>query len=54
MSTTMGKEVLVTRKGQTTIPAELRVKYRITEGARLVVVDTGDQLMGLCLDGNVS
>lgn len=41
----MGKEVLVTRKGQTTIPVELRVKYRIKEGSRLIVVDTGDGIM---------
>jgi AbrB family looped-hinge helix DNA binding protein len=45
MSTTMSKEVLVTRKGQTTIPVELRIKYKITEGTRLVVVDTGDGIM---------
>jgi AbrB family looped-hinge helix DNA binding protein len=41
----VGKEVLVTRKGQTTIPVELRVKYRIKEGSRLIVVDTGDGIM---------
>ncbi len=35
-------EVVVTRKGQTTIPAKLRAKYGMQEGARLVVVDTGD------------
>jgi len=35
-------EVVVTRKGQTTIPAKLRAKYGMGEGARLVVVDTGD------------
>ena len=37
-----GGEVLVTRKGQTTIPAKLRAKYGMGEGVRLVVVDTGD------------
>jgi AbrB family looped-hinge helix DNA binding protein len=41
----MSREVLVTRKGQTTIPIELRVKYKIKEGTRLVVVDTGDGIM---------
>jgi AbrB family looped-hinge helix DNA binding protein len=35
-------EVVVTRKGQTTIPAKLRAKYGMQEGAHLVVVDTGD------------
>ena len=34
-------EVVVTRKGQTTIPAELRAKYRIEEGSRLEVIDAG-------------
>jgi AbrB family looped-hinge helix DNA binding protein len=34
----MEYEVKVTRKGQTTIPAELRRKYNITEGSRLLVV----------------
>ena len=33
---------MVTRKGQTTIPARLRAKYGMEEGARLIVVDTGD------------
>ncbi|MGD0636723.1 MAG: AbrB/MazE/SpoVT family DNA-binding domain-containing protein [Nitrososphaerales archaeon] len=41
----MSKEVLVTRKGQTTIPAELRAKYRIKEGTRLEVIDTGEGVM---------
>ena len=36
---------MVTRKGQTTIPAELRRKYAIEEGTRLVVVDTGDGIL---------
>ncbi len=38
-------EVKVTRKGQTTIPIELRKKYGITEGTRLKVVDTGDGIL---------
>ncbi|HVP23348.1 MAG TPA: AbrB/MazE/SpoVT family DNA-binding domain-containing protein [Conexivisphaerales archaeon] len=41
----MAKEVLVTRKGQTTIPAELRKKYGIEEGSRLVVSDAGDGIL---------
>ena len=32
----------MTRKGQTTIPAELRAKYRIEEGSRLEVIDLGN------------
>jgi len=36
----VGKQVIVTRKGQTTIPAKLRRKYKIEEGTRLEVVDT--------------
>jgi AbrB family looped-hinge helix DNA binding protein len=38
----MGDEVVVTRKGQTTIPARLRAKYGMEEGTRLIVVDSGD------------
>jgi AbrB family looped-hinge helix DNA binding protein len=38
----MSNEVVVTRKGQTTIPARLRAKYGMDEGARLIVIDTGD------------
>ena len=34
------REVVVTRRGQTTIPVELRHKYGITEGTRLEVLDT--------------
>ena len=36
----MTSEVVVTRKGQTTIPAKLRAKYRIRRGSKLEVVDT--------------
>jgi bifunctional DNA-binding transcriptional regulator/antitoxin component of YhaV-PrlF toxin-antitoxin module len=32
----MEYEVKVTRKGQTTIPAELRRKYNITEGFKII------------------
>lgn len=40
--TELKAEVLVTRKGQTTIPVKLRRKYRIEEGTKLQVIDTGD------------
>jgi AbrB family looped-hinge helix DNA binding protein len=38
-------EVVVTRKGQTTIPIGLRVKYNIEEGTRLEVVETADGIL---------
>ena len=38
-------EVVVTRKGQTTIPVGLRVKYNIEEGTRLEVVETADGIL---------
>jgi AbrB family looped-hinge helix DNA binding protein len=38
-------EVVVTRKGQTTIPAELRAKFKIEEGSRLEVVETADGIL---------
>jgi AbrB family looped-hinge helix DNA binding protein len=38
-------EVVVTRKGQTTIPVKLRAKYKIEEGTRLEVVDTEDGIL---------
>ena len=41
----MEREVVVTRKGQTTIPIELRTKYRIEEGTRLEVLDTQDGIL---------
>jgi AbrB family looped-hinge helix DNA binding protein len=41
----MEHEVIVTRKGQTTIPVELRAKYRIEEGTRLEVIDTKDGIL---------
>ncbi|MBI3840658.1 MAG: AbrB/MazE/SpoVT family DNA-binding domain-containing protein [Thaumarchaeota archaeon] len=37
----MTEEVVVTRKGQTTVPVKLRRKYGISEGTRLAVEDTG-------------
>ena len=33
-------EVVVTRKGQTTIPVDMRRKYKIEEGSRLEAIDT--------------
>lgn len=41
----MDNEVVVTRKGQTTIPAKLRAKYRIEEGTRLEVIDTEEGIL---------
>lgn len=41
----MTEDVVVTRKGQTTIPIEFRKKYRIVEGSRLEVVDTGEGVL---------
>jgi len=37
--------VTVTRKGQTTIPIDLREKYALSEGTRLQVIDTGEGVM---------
>jgi AbrB family looped-hinge helix DNA binding protein len=41
----MTDEVVVTRKGQTTVPMRLRRKYGIFEGTRLEVEDTGKGIM---------
>ena len=41
----MTEEVVVTRKGQTTIPASIRKKYGISEGTRLRVEDTGKGIL---------
>ncbi len=41
----MNEEVVVTRKGQTTVPARLRKKYGISEGTRLEVDDTGKGIL---------
>ena len=38
-------EVVVTRKGQTTIPARLRQKYKIEEGTRLQVIETEEGIL---------
>jgi AbrB family looped-hinge helix DNA binding protein len=39
------QEVVVTRKGQTTIPIELRRKYKIEEGSRMQVHDAGNGIL---------
>jgi AbrB family looped-hinge helix DNA binding protein len=41
----MTEEVLVTRKGQTTIPVRLREKYGIREGTRLEVIDSDSGIL---------
>ncbi len=41
----MTEEVVVTRKGQTTVPISLRRKYGISEGTRLEVEDTGQGIL---------
>ena len=37
--------VKVTRRGQTTIPVEIRRRHRIEEGTRLVVEDRGNTIV---------
>jgi len=41
----METEVVVTRKGQTTIPVQLRRKYKIEEGTRLEVIETEEGIL---------
>jgi len=41
----MKNEVVVTRKGQTTIPAKLRMRHKIEEGTRLEVIDTEEGIL---------
>ncbi len=41
----MAKEVVVTRRGQTTIPTEIRRKLGIKEGSRLRVDAEGDMVI---------
>jgi len=41
----MTDEVVVTRKGQTTIPAKLRAKYRIRRGSKLEVFDSKEGIL---------
>jgi AbrB family looped-hinge helix DNA binding protein len=38
-------EVVVTKKGQTTIPVKLRKKYKIEEGTKLAVIDTEEGIL---------
>jgi AbrB family looped-hinge helix DNA binding protein len=40
----MAYEAKVTRQGQTTIPKDLRDKYQIKEGDRIIYVDVGDHM----------
>lgn len=39
------EEVVVSKKGQTTIPARLRKKFKIEEGTRLEVVETEEGIL---------
>jgi len=41
----MERIVKVTRRGQTTIPLEIRRRHRIREGTRLVVSDREDEIV---------
>jgi AbrB family looped-hinge helix DNA binding protein len=41
----MELEVVVTKKGQTTIPAKLRKKFKIEEGTRLEVIETAEGIL---------
>jgi AbrB family looped-hinge helix DNA binding protein len=41
----MESEVVVTKKGQTTIPARLRKKFKIEEGTRLEVIETDEGIL---------
>ena len=41
----MESEVVVTKKGQTTIPAKLRKKFKIEEGTRLEVIETAEGIL---------
>ena len=38
-------ETYATVKGQVVIPAPLRKKYGITEGTKIVVIDTGNEIL---------
>ena len=44
-------EIIVRKRGQITIPAHLRKKYRIEEGERLEVIETKD---GILFKRNIS
>jgi AbrB family looped-hinge helix DNA binding protein len=45
MVLSMANEVVVTRKGQTTIPVQLRRKFKIEEGTRLEVIETEEGIL---------
>jgi AbrB family looped-hinge helix DNA binding protein len=38
-------EVVVTKKGQTTIPVRFRKKFKIEEGTRLEVIETAESIL---------
>jgi AbrB family looped-hinge helix DNA binding protein len=38
-------ETYATIKGQIVIPVELRRKYGITEGTKIIIVDNGDEII---------
>jgi len=38
-------EVVINKKGQTTIPARIRKKYKIEEGTRLQVIETEEGIL---------
>ena len=38
-------EIVVNRKGQTTIPARVRKKYKIEQGTRLQVIETKEGIL---------
>ena len=41
----METEVVINKKGQTTIPARIRKKYKIEEGTRLEVIETEEGIL---------
>jgi AbrB family looped-hinge helix DNA binding protein len=41
----METEIVVKKKGQTTIPVRIRKKFKIEEGTRLEVVETTDGIL---------
>ena len=45
MDLKLNMEVLVTRKGQVTVPIALRRKYGIEEGMKMIVEDAGSSII---------
>ena len=45
MDLKLNMEVLVTRKGQVTVPIALRRKYGIEEGMKMIVEDSGSSII---------